>query len=244
MSWQGATTINDSYQRVKNSDESRLEIEQRSGRVFPDIDQMRIGEAREFSLSVLHIDVDGYTNLMSGLTDSGKLRFMNSFLSEMGVTVRDYSGHVEKFVGDRVTAVFGIEGTTELRVKHCVNCALTMLTKIKYSINPYFESIKMPLFSCSVGLDYGTTWIARTGIHSSTQFSLVGNTVNLASELEEIASTNQILLGGALYNNLSQDEQNLCSQIELSHWTWTWKQGKERYPVYKYTGFWSDYPLR
>jgi len=242
--WNGKLTINDSYKRVKDSDENRLEIKQRTGRLFPNIDNMLIGEAREFSLAVLHIDVVGYTKLMSGLNDHGKLRFMNSFLSEMGITVRDYSGDIEKFVGDKVTAVFGIEETKELGAKHCVNCALTMLTKIKYSINPYFQTINIPPFSCSVGIDYGTAWIARTGIHNSTQFSLVGNTVNLASELEEIASSNQILIGGALYNKLSQSEQKLCKQITLSNWTWTWKNGKEFYPVYKYTGHWENYPLR
>jgi len=77
--WQGQSTIDDSYQRVKESDESRLEIEQKTGRVFPDIDQMRIGEAREFTLAVLHIDVNGYTKLMSRLTDSFQsLRFLTS----------------------------------------------------------------------------------------------------------------------------------------------------------------------
>jgi len=241
MGWNGSTDVNDTYQRVKKEDEARIEIERKSGRVMPDIDKMKIGEAREFTLAVLHIDVDGYTNLMSGLTDHGKLRFMNSFLSEMGITVRDYSGHVEKFVGDRVTAVFGIGESPELGCKHAINCALTMLTKIKYSINPYFQTIEMPIFSCSVGLDYGTTWIARTGIHSSTQFSLVGNTVNIASQLEEMASSNQILLGGNLYDNLSQNGQSSCRKMSISNWTWS--IGKYPYPVYGYAAYWTGYPL-
>ena len=202
--WNGKSTIDDSYRRVENSDQSRVGIERKTGKVFPNIDQMAIGEARQFNLAVLHIDVDGYTNLIGKLADQKKLRFINSFLSEMGVTVRDYSGHVEKFVGDKVTAVFGIGKTNELGCKHCLDCALTMLTKIKYSINPYFETIGIPTFSCSVGMDFGTAWIARTGIHNLTQFSLVGNTVNVASELEELALHNQILLGGHLYDSLPQ----------------------------------------
>ena len=241
--WQGKSTIDETYQRVKDSDKNRLEIEQRTGRVFPDIDKMRIGEAREFTLSVLHIDVNGYTDLMTKLDDHKKLRFMNVFLSEMGQTVREYSGHVEKFVGDRVTAVFGVEETSELGAKHCLNCALTMLTKIKHSITPYLSEIGIVPFSCSVGLDYGTTWIARTGIHNSTQFSLVGNAVNIASQLEEASSTNQILFGGAFYNKLPKTEQQHCSEISLTDWIWTWYDGKP-YPVYKYTGCWPNYPLR
>lgn len=240
--WKGKPTLEDSYKRVRDSDLSRLGIEQKRGRVFPDIDQMVIGEAREFDLAVLHIDVDNYTNLMSRLTDHGKLRFMNSFLSEMGNTVREYSGRVEKFVGDKVTAIFGIGETEELASKHCLHCALTMLTKIKYAINPYFESIKMPSFSCSVGIDYGTTWIARTGIHNLTQFSLVGNTVNIASQMEEIASHNQIFLGGNLFSNLSRDEQHHCREMSVSNWTWTWHEGR-KYPVYRYAANWTGYPL-
>lgn len=219
--WNGKPTLDDSYQRVRDTDQSRVDIERKTGRVFPDIDQMKIGEAREFDLAVLHIDVDNYTELMSRLTDSGKLRFMNSFLSEMGVTVRDYSGRVEKFVGDKVTAIFGIGESDELGTKHCLECALTMLTKIRYSINPYFQTINMPAFSCSVGMDFGTTWIARTGIHSLTQFSLVGNTVNIASQLEEMATSNQIFLGGNFYDNLSQEAQKNCRKMSVSNWSWS-----------------------
>ncbi|MDH5463603.1 MAG: adenylate/guanylate cyclase domain-containing protein [Nitrosopumilus sp.] len=242
--WNGQSTVNETSQRVKELDANRLEIDQRSGRVFPDIEKMRIGEAREFTLSVLHIDVVGYTGLMSKLTNSGKLRFMNSFLSEMGQTVREYSGNVEKFVGDKVTALFGIGESSELGAKHCIDCALTMLTKIKYAINPHLQQIGIEPFSCSVGVDFGTTWIARTGITNSTQFSLVGNTVNVASQLEEAASSNEILLGGAFYNELSNHEHNFCSRITLSNWGWTWGNEHESYPVYKYTGHWPDYPLR
>ena len=239
--WNGKSTIYDSYLRIKNSDQSRVGIKQKTGKVFPNIDQMMIGEARQFNLAVLHIDVDGYTHLMSKLADQKKLRFINSFLSEMGVTVRDYSGRVEKFIGDKVTAVFGIGETYELGCEHCLDCALTMLTKIKYSINPYFEIIGIPTFSCSVGIDFGTTGIARTGIHNSTQFSLVGNTVNIASRLEELASHNQILLGGNLYDNLPQNEKDLCKKKSVSNWKWEIE--KHPYPVYKYTACWHGYPL-
>ena len=241
--WNGKSTLNDSYRRVKESDQSRVGIEQRTGKVLPDINQMRIGEAREFNLAVLHIDVVGYASLMSHLTDRGKLRFMNSFLSEMGNTVREHSGRVEKFVGDKVTAVFGIGETAELGCKHCLDCALTMLTKIKYSINPYFQTIDMPFFSCSVGMDFGTTWIARTGIHNLTQFSLVGNTVNIASKLEEAALGNQIFLGSNLYGNLSQDRKKYCEEIVIPNWNWTIKKGKVTYQAYKYLSYWKGYPL-
>ena len=242
--WNGESTLDDSYQRIKDSDESRAGIEPKAGKVFPDIDQMKIGEAREFNLAVLHIDVVGYTDLMSRLTDHGKLRFMNSFLSEMGNTVREYSGRVEKFVGDKVTAVFGIGETDESGCKHCLDCALTMLTKIKYSMNLYFQTIDMPSFSCSVGMDFGTTWIARTGIHNLTQFSLVGNTVNIASELEEAALDNQIFLGSDLYDNLSQDEKKHCKKISIPKWKWVWSKENNPYHTYRYSAHWKGYSLK
>ena len=241
--WNGKSTLDESDRRVKESDQSRVGIEQKTGKVLPDINQMRIGEAREFNLAVLHIDVVSYASLMSSLTDKKKLRFMNSFLSEMGNTVREHSGRVEKFVGDKVTAVFGIGETAKSGCKHCLDCALTMLTKIKYSINPYFQTIDMPSFSCSVGMDFGTTWIARTGIHNLTQFSLVGNTVNIASKLEEVALDNQIFLGSKLYDNLSQDEKKHCKKISILDWNWVFTKDNNPYPTYKYSAYWSGYPL-
>lgn len=245
MQWDEENTIQESSERIKKLDSERIEIERKSGRVTPDIDEMRIGEAREFRLAVLHIDINGYKDLTNGMSNSKILRFLNTFLPEMTYIVRDYSGEVEKYVGDQVTAVFGMGEDAGLACKHALECALTMLTVIKYSINPIFNSINLPSFTCSVGIDYGDVWMARIGINSNVrQFTLVGNEVSIASQLQKWANPNQILLGGSVFNNLETHHQNHCVlQTKPSDWGWTWYQGKP-YPIYSHNAYWTGYPLK
>ena len=242
MQWNGSTTITDSYNYVKTQDQYHNQIDRKTGRVLPEIDKMAIGEAREFQLAVLFIDVNGYKDITRGLSNKKILRFLNSYLSEMTQLVRDYDGVVEKYMGDGITAVFGFDKTPETTVRNALHCALTMLTVIKYAINPFFSEISLPNFTCSVGIDFGDIWLARTGVHSFSQFSLVGIEVNTASQLVELAQKNDILLGGEFYEYLSVEEKGHCIQMTHSSWNWTWRN-KQPYPFYRYNAYWKNYPL-
>ncbi len=242
MQWTDSTIANSS-ERIKKLDCQRIQLDRVSGRVEPDIEKMAIGEAREYSLAVLHIDVNGFKELTNSLKNPQILRFLNTFLSEMTYVVRDYSGMVEKYVGDRVTAVFGIGETKELAVQHAIDCAVTMLTVIKYAINPYFRSIGLPEFTCSIGIDYGRVWIARTGIINFSQFTLVGIEVSIASKLVEVALENVILIGEEAYDNLSTKEKEYCVQLN-SPQGWIWRWYNRAYYLYRYTGTWNGYNFR
>lgn len=244
MPWSRTPTLDDVKNRINQVDKDRLESDILSGRAEPKIENMRIGEAREFNLAVLHIDINGYKNLVSDLTNKEKLRFLNTFLTELTYIIHDYDGMTEKYVGDRVTALFGIGKDGKTAAQSCIDCALTMLTEIKYVMNPFLESIKLPKFSCSVGIDYGEVWIARIGMQGDNQLSLVGNVVNIASQLQDMANSNQILLGGNMFNELINDKQKRCSElIRPNDWTWVWSLTKAPYKIYSYTGFWVGYPL-
>jgi class 3 adenylate cyclase len=244
MQWDPNNTVSDTYQRIKKLDNEKIQLDRHSGRVTPDIDKMAIGEAREFRLAVLNIDVNGYKNITNNLTNSQILRFLNTFHSEMAYLVRDYSGIVEKFVGDGITAVFGMEEDANLAVIHCINCAITMLTVIKYSINPYFRAIGLPEFTCSIGIDYGNVWLARTGIiNFSQQFTLVGLEISIATKLMESAGANKILIGEEVYDNLSTTEKGYCVQLYAPQ-GWIWTRYKRQYYLYRYNGIWDGYDLR
>lgn len=244
MPWRRVPSLDDVKNRINQVDKDRLESDVLSGRVEPKIDNMRIGEAREFNLSVLHIDINGFKKLVSSLSNQQKLRFLNTFQTELTYIIHDYSGTTEKYVGDRVTALFGIGTSEEESVQNSIDCAITMLTEIKYVINPFLESKNLPSFSCSIGIDHGDVWVARIGMQGDNQLTLVGNAVNIASQLQELAKPNQILLGGNVYGYLLEDEQKRCrEQIRPVDWDWIWIASKIPYRIYQYTGFWLEYPI-
>ncbi|MDE0526163.1 MAG: adenylate/guanylate cyclase domain-containing protein [Thaumarchaeota archaeon] len=242
MPWNGKTTISDAKNRVGQFDHDRRFNSIASGRVIPQIDSMKLGEAKEFGLAVMHVDMNNFKKLSGGLSNEKKLRLLNIYLSELTHVIRDYSGFIEKYVGDGITSLFGVGKNNEQAVTDAVHCGLTILTEIYYTINGYLKSIGLPMFSCSIGIDYGKIWVARVGVQGMNQLTLVGNEVSIAKQLEEFAGDHQIFLGGDAYAGLSQREQAFCKK-QPDRGDFNWRVNGKRYSFYRYAAYWDGYEL-
>jgi class 3 adenylate cyclase len=244
MPWRGETTLQQSSERIASQDRQRRSIDRTQGRVIPRLEDMAIGEAREYTLAVSHIDINNFKATSQSMSVSNLMRFVSIFLTEMTYIVRDWSGAVEKYVGDQVTALFGVGSQEPEAAINCLYCNLSMLTIIRYAINPYMQSQGLPQITCSVGMDLGETWIEKVGIVNQNQFTLVGHAVNIAAELQEMAAPNGILLGDRLYQALPNEQKNYCVlQNRAQTWTWTYRNSGNSYPYYRYNAIWGNYSL-
>ncbi len=242
MPWNNNNTIIEAKNRVKQFDCDREFDDITSGKTIPKIDDMRLGEAKEFGLVVMHIDMNNFKKLTGNLSNDEKLRFLNIYLSELTYVIRDYDGFIEKYVGDGITALFGVGISKEKAISNAIDCGLTILTEINYAINAYLDSIKLPRFSCSIGLDYGNIWVARVGVQGMNQLTLVGNEVSIAKQLEEFAGEHQIFLGDSVYSELSQMEQSYCTmQNNRDDFEWVDIATNKKYRFYHYSAHWNGY---
>ncbi|QLH04772.1 hypothetical protein C5F49_05175 [Nitrosopumilus oxyclinae] len=233
----------DAKNRIKQFDKDRLFVPNKQGQTIPKIENMRLGEAKEFNLAVMHVDMNNFKGLTGSLTNEQKLRFLNIYLSEFTHMIREYDGFVEKYVGDSITALFGVGKDDQQSCLDAVHCGLSMLTEVYYAMNTYLDSIGLPKFSCSIGIDFGSIWVARVGVQGMNQLTLVGNEVSIAKQIEEFAGNHQIFVGGGAYLNLNKHEQAICKiQNQRSDFNWTWFQGK-KYPFYHYTAHWEGFDL-
>ena len=244
MGWKGKETVEESTNRIAKLDKERRTIERREGEVVPQPEDLSLGEVREFKLAVLHIDIDNFKQTIGNLSMTEMMRFASIFLTEMTYIIKEFDGAVEQYVGDSVTALFGVDYEAPKAAENCLNCALAMLTLIKYSVNQYLTNQELPTFTCSIGIDLDETWIERVGIRGTNQLTLIGHGVSRAAQLRELANPNEILLGDKLFQNLSDDEKKYCiAQPAASDWDWTYTNSQRAYPYYRYTGFWKQYPL-
>ena len=129
------TTISNAKNRVKQFDQDRQFDSIKSGRVIPQIGDMKLGEAKEFGLAVMHVDMNNFKKLSGNLSNEKKLRLLNIYFSELTHVIRDYDGFIEKYVGDGITALFGVEKNHEQAVTDAIACGMTILTEIRYTIN-------------------------------------------------------------------------------------------------------------
>jgi len=207
------------------------------GQVTPNIDNMALGEAKEFDLAVMHVDMDDFTGVTGHLSNKDKLRLLNIYLSELTAVIRDYSGFVEKYVGDGISAMFGVGKGGPEAVKNAVECAMTIQAEIKHVMGGYFEKVGLPSFTCSIGMDYGTIWVARVGVKEMNQLTLVGNEVSIAKNLEELAGRGEIFVGECIKARLGQKRQKYCDR-QPPNQNFKWELDGKRYRYYEYDGRW------
>lgn len=226
------------WNRISQLDRGRLFQDVAAGRVAPDIDNMALGEAKEFKLAVMHVDMDGFTKIMGSLKENkDKLRLLNIYLSELTAVIKDHGGVIEKYVGDGISALFGVGKGESETVRNAIECTMTIQVEIEHVMGKYLRNIGLPSFTCSIGMDYGTIWVAKVGVRGMNQLTLVGNEVSIAKELEELAGCGEIFIGECLQTRLPQDYKKYCEE-QPRHHDFKWNIDGRPYPYYKYTGRW------
>ena len=229
--------IDASWNRISQLDRGRLFEDVAAGRVRPDADRMDLGEPKKFSLAVMHVDMDDFTGVTGKLSNKDKLRLLNIYLSDITAVIRDHRGFIEKYVGDGISALFGVGKGGPEAVKNAVECAMTIQAEIEHVMGRYLEKIGLPSFTCSIGMDYGTIWVARVGVKGMNQLTLVGNEVSIAKNLEELAGRGEVFVGECIKARLSQRRQKYC-YLQPPNQNFKWELDRKRYRYYKYDGRW------
>jgi len=226
--------------RLTNYDTKRKQYPPQTGKTLPDLENIPIGGSRMFHLSVLSVDIRGFTKITMNLGDDGitKLaRLQALYLSEISAIIKDNNGVTEKYTGDGVLGLFGTEYDTKANddVNNAVSCALSIKLLIKNSLNPYLSKNGLPTIGCGMGIDYGSVLIEKVGLRGENQFSLAGKAVSLAAKMQGIAKEGEIFLGDNVRKRLSQERQNYCKSPNLSSGAWVYS-----YPIFKYDSAWTE----
>jgi class 3 adenylate cyclase/tetratricopeptide (TPR) repeat protein len=144
------------------------------------------------NVSVLFSDISGYT-AMSDKLDPEEVREVSSrIFKEIAKIIGSYQGFLEKFIGDAVLAIFGLPAVHEDDPVRAVRAAMEIHRLVR-SIRPELEyRIDQPLRMHSgihTGLIVTGEMIVEKGVHG-----VVGDTLNLASRLADIAKPDEILI--------------------------------------------------
>ncbi len=139
--------------------------------------------------TVMFVDIAGSTAVADELAPHDLMTWISAFLEEMAEAVMKADGMVEKFTGDGLMAVFGAPvprtGADEQArdAVNAVECALQMSRKVK-ELNARLDSTVFPQLRCRVGIHTGILSAGSVGTRSRMQFTVIGQTANLAARLE------------------------------------------------------------
>jgi adenylate cyclase len=162
----------------------------------------RIGETESLEVTVLMSDVRGYSAIAERTSPSTLARQLGGHRAQMNRAVLAHGGTVMQFVGDAVMAVFGAPTAQPDHADRAVAAARDM-HRAQAQINARWAAEGLEPFPLGIGLSTGEVAAALLGSEERMEYSLVGDTVNLAQRLQQLAESGQTVLSGPTYQALS-----------------------------------------
>jgi adenylate cyclase len=143
---------------------------------------------RELEIAILFADLRGFTQLSEQRLPYDVVFLLNRYFKAMGEAVSGAGGHLDKFIGDGVMALFGIEsGMAGDDGKRACTQALEAARRMSVNLdelNGHLKAdLKQPL-RIGIGIHFGPVIVGDMGYGASQHLTAIGDAVNTASRLE------------------------------------------------------------
>jgi class 3 adenylate cyclase/CheY-like chemotaxis protein len=136
-------------------------------------------------VAVLFSDIRDFTSLSENLDAQSVVDFLNAYFTKMGSEITTEGGHIDKFIGDAIMAVFGAFGNIENAPENAIRAAVKMLAALE-AMNNSGELIPGKKIASGVGINYGECILGNIGFQDKMDYTIIGDTVNLASRIESL----------------------------------------------------------
>jgi adenylate cyclase len=164
---------------------------------FQDSNTGEVMPYRESEATVLFMDIVKFTSRAEKMTPIEVGIFLNNFFTEMTEIIFKNNGTLDKFIGDAIMAVFGIPLEVANHAELALVTALEMMKKIK-DINNQLTAESM--IHVRIGIHSGKLISGDFGSPKRLDYTVLGNTVNIASRLESsVAGSDEIVVAETTY---------------------------------------------
>ncbi len=156
------------------------------------------GETRD--ACVMFLDIRGFSRIAADKTPHEVMLYLNTLFGELIDVVNAHRGIVNKFLGDGFMAVFGAPADDAERVPHALNAARAILERVD-ALN---ASGAIPPTQVGIGLHAGQLVTGNVGTQQRKEYTLVGETVNLAARIEQATKDHdaRLLVSENIWANL------------------------------------------
>jgi adenylate cyclase len=143
-------------------------------------------QGQEREIAVLFCDLRGFTSLAERHLPFDTVFILNRYFEMVGECVEEAGGHIDKFIGDGVLALFGLKTGPQEGARQAVDAALRIRAGLNALNEQYASEFERPL-QIAMSLHAGPAIIGEMGYGQATSLTAVGDTINAASRLEGLA---------------------------------------------------------
>jgi adenylate cyclase len=156
-----------------------------------------------YTATTLFSDIRRFTTLAEKLTAQATVDLLNEYFGEMAELVLEAGGAVDKYIGDGLMAVFGAPTVGAADADDAARAATRMVARLRHLNRARVEHGAQPL-EIGVGIASGEVVAGPVGSAARTDFTVIGNSVNLAARLESanVQYGTTILLAGETVRRL------------------------------------------
>ncbi len=198
--------------------------------------EMQATTGREQPVVILFSDIRGFTAFSERHLSYDIIHILNRYFQEMGEVVLANHGYIDKYMGDGLMALFGVdEQDSDKMCMHAVTAALQMETALK-RVNTYLKQNFDEQFEIGVGVHVGEVVLGQIGHRDNAHFTAIGDAVNMASRVEGETKSidSSVLVSQCMYAHIHE-------QVEIGQTVKTQLKGKSGdYLLYEVLGLKSE----
>jgi len=140
---------------------------------------VQLGDLTEKDMTVLFVDIFDFTMISEKMTPEEKFDFINIYLAQMEPIIAQYHGFVDKYIGDRIMALF------PTNPNDAVNAAIAMLNEL-VNYNELLREAGYPTIRIGAGLNTGLLMLGTVGGKNRMDGTVISDAVSLAAKVEDL----------------------------------------------------------
>ncbi|MCU7814691.1 MAG: HAMP domain-containing protein [Candidatus Thiodiazotropha sp. (ex Rostrolucina anterorostrata)] len=177
-------------------------------KILSNLSQPRLAN-QEMDRSVLFCDIVGFTQLSEDLPADEVASLLNLYLGAIADSAHRCRGLVDKFIGDSAMILFGVPEADKEHGQQAIRCAWLIQAMVRH-INKQRRQVGKEPIMLRIGINSGTMLAGNIGIPDRMEYTVVGDTVNLASRLCGAAPADGIMM-----SQTSAEFPGVAEMVEL-----------------------------
>ncbi len=145
-----------------------------------------LGGERRFA-AIMFCDIRGFTTFSENRSEELVVSILNEHFEAMNAAIDSHNGMINKFLGDGFLALFGVPVAAESPCADAVNAAIACV-EANTDLNRTRSGRGDPSLTIGIGVHYGPVVAGNIGSPRRSEYTVIGDTVNLTSRIEGLSS--------------------------------------------------------
>jgi len=169
----------------------------------------KVSQAQEFDLAILFCDLREFTSYAENKPPDEVIIFLNAYFTKLADVVAEHNGIVNKFIGDAILAVFGVDGDPD----YATNAVEAALDILMHSTSAVMRDGTR--FDIGIGINCGRAAAGTIGSSERFEYTFIGDSVNIASRLDGLSKRlgYRVVTSAGVYERIPARHQAMFTDL-------------------------------